>query len=252
LKQRVLEPLGLNSTSVTMNEDQLSRLAEGHDRYGKPVETWNLLSMPASGSLRSTAKDLLTFLEHNLSEHSPLHAAMVLQRTPGRTLGWGRSTLSGEAVYGHEGGKEGYRSAVAFNPRTRTGVVVLANARTDESPMAIARHLLGGQALPPPAPRVPPPPTLRLDAVQLDEYAGRYRLESLGGLNLARREDHLLVDRLGEGISTFFPTARDEFVANTEDAQIRFHRDASGRVTGLTLRARGSSESAQRSSAATR
>jgi CubicO group peptidase (beta-lactamase class C family) len=109
LNERVLQPLGLRSTSITLDEEQARRLAPGHDRFNQPVETWNLVAMPASGSLRSTVNDLLSFLEATMSTESPLHAAMLLQRVPGRALGWGRSTLRGESVDGHEGGKEGYR-----------------------------------------------------------------------------------------------------------------------------------------------
>ena len=74
------------------------RLSPGHDRFLQPVDTWNLLAMPASGSLRSTANDLLRFVRFNLSDESPLREAMLLQRVPGRALGWGRSTLGGDAV----------------------------------------------------------------------------------------------------------------------------------------------------------
>jgi CubicO group peptidase (beta-lactamase class C family) len=248
LKLRVLTPLGLKSTSITLTADQLRRLAPGHDRFLKPVETWNLLAMPASGSLRSTANDLLTFLAFNLGEQdSPLHAAMVYQRTPLRALGWGASRIGGEAVYGHDGGKEGYRSAVVFNPRTKTGVVVLANARTDERPMDLARHLLFGGGPLPPAPAAPAQPKIvALDAKTLDAYAGRYRLESTGVLTVARKEDYLLVDTNGDGISTFFPSSDREFFSNTEDEQIVFERDAGGRATGLVKRTGGKVQRASR------
>jgi hypothetical protein len=79
-----------------------------------------MLAMPASGSLRSTANDLLRFLAFNLGlRESPLHPAMLLQSTPGRALGWARSMLGDEAVYAHDGGKEGYKSAVVFHPERK-------------------------------------------------------------------------------------------------------------------------------------
>lgn len=241
LKTRVLEPLGLRSTSVTVTPDQRARLAPGHDRYRQPVDTWELVAMPASGSLRSTANDLLRFLAATLDEHSPLHKAMALMRTPGRALGWGRSTMGGQDVYGHEGGKEGYRSAVVFNPRTGTGVVVLTNARADDSPMDLARHILFGDApLPPPARTPVKPATIELDAAALDAFAGHYRFDDGRELRIARRGDHLLVDVLGDGISRFFPSARNRFYDNTSDAEISFVPGVDGRVTGLELRAGGS------------
>jgi CubicO group peptidase (beta-lactamase class C family) len=237
LKARVLEPLGLRSTSITLTPDQRARLAPGHDRYRQPVDTWELVAMPASGSLRSTVHDLLRFLAANLDERGALHQAMALMRTPGRALGWGRSTLGGDDVYGHEGGKEGYRSAIVFNPRTATGVVVLTNARADDSPMELARHILFRDApLRAAAPTPIQPATVALDAAALDAVAGTYRLDDGGDVRIARRGDHLLVNVLGEGILTVFPSARDRFYSNTTDEEISFVRGPDGRVTGLELR----------------
>jgi serine-type D-Ala-D-Ala carboxypeptidase/endopeptidase len=236
LKQRVLAPLGLNSTSITLNADQTRRLAPGHDRYLQPVDTWELLAMPASGSLRSTANDLLSFLAFNLGEqHSDLDAAMLYQRTPKRVLGWGASTLGGETVYGHEGGKAGYRAAAIFNPRTKTGVVVLANACTDDRPIDLARHLLfaGSPLLPAPAAPIRPQ-IVAIKGKTLDGYAGSYRLESGNTVRIARKRDHLLVNQVGGGISTFFPSGSSEFFDNTENARIVFDLE-DGRATGLTL-----------------
>jgi serine-type D-Ala-D-Ala carboxypeptidase/endopeptidase len=239
LQQRVLTPLGLESTSISLSADQRRRLAPGHDRYLRPVESWNLLSMPGSGALRSTANDLLTFLSFHLGEReSPLYPAMVYQRTPMRALGWGASRLEGEAVYGHEGGKEGYRSAVVFNPRTKTGVVVLTNARTDDGPMDLARYLLFGGGSLPPAKAAPTRPTIvALSAEALDSYAGRYRLDSNDFLIVARKDTYLLVDSMGGGVSTFFPSSDREFFSNTENESLVFEKDVSGRATGLIRRA---------------
>ncbi len=243
LKRRVLDPLGLRSTSITLSAGQAPRLAPGHDRFGHPVETWNLLAMPASGSLRSTANDLLTFLEANLAPESPLHAAMELQRTPGRALGWGRSTLGGEAVYGHEGGKEGYRSAVLLNPRTKTGIVVLTNTRTAVGPMVLARHLLfTGSPLPPAMPAVLRPPVVTQAPTLLDMHAGRYRLDSGVELRVARRDGHLLVDTVGEGIQTFFPSGENRFFSNTSDDVIVFGQSDDGQTKALVLTSGGSQQ----------
>ncbi len=236
LTQRVLSPLALHSTAITVDTKLQQRLSPGHDRFLQPVETWNMLEMPASGSLRSTAKDLLRFVQFNLNDDSPLQEAMALQRTPGRTLGWGRSTLGGQAVYGHEGGKEGYRSAVVFNPATKTGVVVLMNTRSDESPMAIARHLLfSGSALPALAAVPKQPVTAQLGLKKLTEYEGRYRLESGAIVEIARRDNHLLVQIHGEGVVTYFASAADVFWSNTSEAELQFGRDSSGQLSLLTL-----------------
>jgi CubicO group peptidase (beta-lactamase class C family) len=241
LQRRVLQPLNMSSTAITLTADQRRRAVPGHDRFRRPVDTWYLKTMPASGSLWSSANDLLRFMSFSLGEHdTPLRSAMLLQRVPGRALGWGASRLGGDTVYNHEGGKEGYRSAAVINPRTRTGVVVLMNSRSEDSPLALARHLLFSQSPLPPAPSAPAAPRfVTLTPAVLDAAAGEYELESRQRLRIARRADHLLVDTPGDGILTFFPTSERDFVANTSDQRLTFERNSGGLTTGLVLHSGG-------------
>jgi CubicO group peptidase (beta-lactamase class C family) len=91
----------------------------------------------AAGCLRSTANNLLLLLEAFMNyKTSPLASAMqemVSPRRPGpgfqQALGWWVVSF-GAADPGfifHGGQTPGFSSAVAFDPRTRTGVVVLSN-----------------------------------------------------------------------------------------------------------------------------
>lgn len=227
LRRRVLEPLGLRDTAITLTSRQARRVVQGHDRYLRPVRTWEMRTMPASGSLRSTADDLLTLVEAYVGRRPTLlRAAMARQlreriaRGRGfQALGWGIST---EGFVTHAGGKQGYRSAIAFDPRAGTGVVVLANARTYDEPMALALHLLAGRPLPP-APAAPPRRDIvAVERAMLDRYAGRYELPSGRVLEVRRRDRHLLLHIPGEGISEFFPTAPDSFFLDTGNDELRF------------------------------
>lgn len=248
LRQRVLQPLNLRSTAITLDADQQTRSVPGHDRFRKPVDTWYLKAMPASGSLWSTVNDLLTFLSFSLGEEdSPLRSAMLLQRVPGRALGWGASRLGGETVYNHEGGKEGYRSAAVFNPRTRTGVVVLMNARAQDSPLALARRLLfSGSPLAPAPSATPAPRFITLAGALLEARVGEYELESGQRLRVARRGDRLLLDTVGDGIMVLWPTSERDFLSNTEDVRLTFEGDEEGRTSGLVLHSSGSTQKAVR------
>ena len=233
LEQRVLSPLGLQSTSITLTPGQTARLAPGHNRYLQPVDTWEMRTLPASGSLRSTANDLLRYLAAHLGYvDSPLKAAMELQhatRFPPNSpqaLGWGTRKIGNEEIFVHDGGKAGYRAAVAFNLRTRTGVVALANARTDDRPMEIALHLLAGRSLEPAPPAPPPRKIVPVDRKILDSYAGRYELKSGGILTIIRKGDHLLVDTGGDGGTEFLPTSARDFFLSSGNDDITFEVDA--------------------------
>lgn len=248
LHERILKPLNLKDTSIALSADQARRLAPGHDRFLEPVETWEMRAMPASGSLRSTANDLLEFLAYNIGQkNSALAAAMLYQRTPKRVLGWDQTTLGGESVYVKDGGKEGYRAGVAFNPRTQTGVVVLANSRAGDRPIYLAIHLLySGKPLPPASPAPSRPKIVPLPAIALDAHAGEYRTESNRIYRLVRKHDHLLLDISGDGVLKLFPSSAREFFSKKEDLRVVFETDANNVTTGFTLHEDGNRQHAAR------
>jgi serine-type D-Ala-D-Ala carboxypeptidase/endopeptidase len=247
LRERILQPLNLKDTSITLSADQARRLAPGHDRFLERVETWELRAMPASGSLRSTANDLLEFLAYNLGyKKSKLDAAMLYQRTPMRALGWGRTTLGGDSVYGHDGGKEGYRAGAVFNPRTRTGVVVLTNSRNGDRPLDLAKHLLFSRSPLPATTRSVRPKTAEVSAATLDAYAGEYQVEPDKTCVIARKDDELLLDIRGEGVQRLLPSSAREFFSRDEDLIIEFDADGKKAPTGFTLHAGNGQQHATR------
>lgn len=243
LRERVLAPLGLASTSINLSPEQQARLAPGHDRTLTPVTTWEMASLQGSGSLRSTANDLMRALEAFLGfTDTPLAEAMALQQSavrqpiPGgeQLLGLSARTLNGVTIVGHDGGKEGYRSALMFNPATRTGVVVLANARTDDTPIEIAAWLMTGRDMGP-IPAVPARGDHVLTEAELDAFAGDYAMADGALLRVARAGDHIVLDRPGEGVIPLYATGPAAFEGNTTGESLSFTIDAEGRASAVTL-----------------
>lgn len=239
LSARILAPLGMTSTSIVVEPDQQTRVAPGHDRYLRPVHTWEMTAMPASGSLRSSMNDLLKLMAAYLGKEStPLDKAISLQLRDGenaeqdiQALGW---TVRPDGVTLKDGGKSGYRTGAAFNRRTGQAVVVLANARTDDLPILLALHLLTGRALEP-APEAPPQRSIAaLRPDQLDRYEGKYRLQSGEVIEIARGEDHLVVLSPGNGGLTVFPSSETEFFLNTGNDEFVFKLSDSNSVEGVT------------------
>jgi CubicO group peptidase (beta-lactamase class C family) len=257
LQKRVTRPLGLISTGITEPPRWHKRLALGHGPYGVPVDTPEMMVMPASGSLRSTADNLLQYLAAYLGLIStPLDSAMRLQlatRSPVErrsALAWGAQTISGREIYSHDGGKTGFRAALAFDPSSRTGVVVLMNARTEERPMPLAMHLLTGAALPP-APVAPSPKAvLQLPKHMLDRFAGSYRTPGGSLYRVARNGHRLFVDYGRGNILEFHATGLRDFYFVAGNDELSFEADARGHVTGMRIygdgRAAGTSELAAR------
>src|SRR5439155_13085238 len=73
VRKRILEPLGMTSSSITLSADRQKRLAAGYDAALRPVKNWDLDALAGAGALRSTANDMLKFLAANLElTDSPL------------------------------------------------------------------------------------------------------------------------------------------------------------------------------------
>lgn len=242
IKERVLDPLAMKSTSITLTPDQTARLAPGHNIYLQPEYVWEMKTLQASGSLRSTANDLLRFVGAYLGyQDTKLKAAMEYQRTPRvppngtqpLLLGMSSAKIGEQWVYGHDGGKTGYRSAVLFNPATRTGIVALANARTDDRPIDIAFHLLTGRPLKP-APAAPTPRKIvPVDRAILDSYAGRYEEKPGVVFDVVSKGDRLVVAENGDEGGFFYPTSARDFGLGSGNDDVTFEVDEAGRVMSL-------------------
>lgn len=153
LAERVLKPLGMNDTGITLGESQKKRLIPGHDAAGKRQDNWDFATLEAAGALRSTAGDLLKFVRANAQPAGPLREATELSHQPWRVvvpgaeevgLCWVRfpARKAPPAVW-HNGQTGGYHAFVGFVPG-RGGVAVLCNVATgkvDDVGFAVLRHL---------------------------------------------------------------------------------------------------------------
>lgn len=156
LIERLVKPLELRDTCVTLTAEQRQRLAIGHNRMGKPTSEWTFASLEGCGCIRSTSHDLLRFIEANVGRRpNPLGDALALAQQPWRETGrikgehvglcWFRQKGAKEnrTMVWHNGGTGGYRSFLAFIPETGVGVVVLGNSpqSLDALGQAILKHL---------------------------------------------------------------------------------------------------------------
>jgi len=154
LRKRVLDPLKLHDTTSHLTPQQKARVAPGFDASLTPAQP--TLSMPGYSMMSaagmgwySTADDLLAFLAVALGlRPSPLQPAMAAMLRTTRPvsagnkqgLGWFITGDDREPLIAHDGGTLGYAASIAWDPKLRTGVVVLSNQFGDVGD--IARHLL--------------------------------------------------------------------------------------------------------------
>lgn len=153
LRERVLDPLGLDDTSLDDDPANARRRAQGHSFDLEPVGmTSDGALSPASG-LRSSARDLLKLIDLFLSQKGPedlVTAARIMLsfERPGdddstrMVLGWRKTIMHGETYYWSNGSGDGSRTFMGFNPARGTGVVALADAASGAGLDDIGRRQL--------------------------------------------------------------------------------------------------------------
>ena len=135
LQQEVTGPLGLTDTTIALTPEQRERFIRGHRGPNVPQRGWDLGALEGAGGIRSTAGDLLTYLDAQLHpERFPALMAAINQSHILRTdadpgvriaLAWHYDVDAG--VYLHNGATGGYTSYVFFNAKQDYAAAVLMN-----------------------------------------------------------------------------------------------------------------------------
>ena len=247
LQTRILAPLKMNSTAITLTPAMKAHLAQGHGETLEPVANWDLPTLAGAGAIRSTANDMLKFLGANIgltkTPLAPAMKAMLEVRRPTGipnleiALAWHISSKDGEQMIWHNGGTGGYHSFMAFDPKTRSGVVVLCNSFTDIDD--IGQHILDSRyELAKLTPRKEHH-EVKLDTRVLDTYTGHYELAPSIILEITRKESGMFAQLTGQPAFPIFPESETEFFLKVVDAQITFEKNSEGKVTGLVLHQAG-------------
>lgn len=247
VRTRIADPLDMASTRVTPTASMKARLAVGHNQLGAAVPYWDLPTLAGAGALRSTANDMLNFLDAYIGGvSSPLAPAMRAQLATRRptgmpnldvALGWhiAKGPL-GEMVW-HNGGTGGFRSFVAFDTARKLGVVVLANMSNPVGVDDIGVHIMN-----PAMPLVAPAKVrteVPVDAKILDTYVGRYALTPNFAIDITRDSVGLVAQATGQPPFRLYPEGPRDFFLKVVDAQLTFEVDAAGKVTALVLHQNG-------------
>lgn len=142
LRQEVTDPLGMSETAISLSERQKRHLLAGHLANHQPAHAWDLNALAGAGGVRSTAGDMLKYLEAQLhpekihSLPSPnartLPAAIIasheLQGDAGPqskiAFAW---MFNPKFAYWHNGATGGYSSIAFFNPDEDFAAIVLLN-----------------------------------------------------------------------------------------------------------------------------
>lgn len=244
LAKRILEPLEMRDTAITLSAPMKARLAPGHDAGGAATANWDLPVLAGAGALRSTANDMLKFLAANLDTgdgpvpsamretHGVRHATGMPELDIG--LGWHVFHRFGADLTWHNGGTGGYHSWMGFLAKKRAGAVVLSNSSSDIDDIGL--HLL--------EPRFPlsQAPKERKEASvsgdRLEACVGEYQLSPAFSITVTREGNALFIQATGQSKLPIYSESETEFFLKAVDAQITFVKEQ-GRVTSLVLHQNG-------------
>ncbi len=242
--ERILNPLGMSNTAITLNDGMQHWLAKGHDQAGNVVSNWDIPTLAGAGALRSNVNDMVTFIAANMGPaESPLEEAMRVSHvvrqdfSGGMDIGlnWIIMTGSDNRVIWHNGGTGGYHAFAGFDPDRSIAVVVLSNSTNDIDDIGL--HLINPNAkLTVPAPERT---EISLPASVLKTYAGDYLLAPNFVITITLESGTIWAQATGQPNVQIYAESDTEFFYKVVDAQITFEVNESGNVTGLVLHQNG-------------
>jgi len=137
LRQVITGPLGMRDTVVDLSREQQQRFVQGYDDYRRPIAQWDFDVLAGAGGLKSTAPDMLAWLEANLHAESNragtlsdalasshrVHSSMDAHTR--LALAWWFHPESGE--FEHPGSLLAFTADAFFRPADEVAAVVLSN-----------------------------------------------------------------------------------------------------------------------------
>lgn len=149
VREEITGPLGMKDTVATLSPEQQRRFIQGYDAKHRPVHPWDDTgALAGAAALRSTAGDLLIYLQANLhpekfssqasASTAPAHTLSSAIRlshklradaTPGDRIAFAWRYTPATGSYWHKGSVSGYRSYAFFNSTHDDGAVALFNTK---------------------------------------------------------------------------------------------------------------------------
>ena len=238
MRERILAPLGMTSTVMTLTPALQERAAEGHSAEGDVVPMWDIPTLAGAGALRSSLHDMMLFLAANLRPaESPLGRAMAnshqrrFRVSSGLSLGlnWHITVFRGDTLVWHNGGTAGVRTLLAWNPATWTGAVLLGSSSQDNED--IVRAVLLGT----PLTRQIAREEITLSPAALQPYLGTWEFSPQFAIRVFLEDGVLHAQPTDQPKVRLYAEAVDRFFFKVVEAQLLFERNAAGAVEGVTL-----------------
>jgi CubicO group peptidase (beta-lactamase class C family) len=245
LEDKITGPLEMANTKITLDDDDLKRLAIGHDSDGQPVSNWDLPTFAGAGAIRSTTGDMLKFLASQLGlKKSKLDPAIAkthevhfkIPENEPFDMGLGWLLQRNDGIIWHNGGTGGYNSFTGFQPEKKLGVIVLSNSSNkyvDLLGFKLLKLLGGGDPEPFELPK-----SFKLSADKLEPLVGKYKLNPALVADVTREGDRLFVQLTGQPRIGLYATSDTDFYCRPVDAKFDFEIE-DGKAKRMTIHQNG-------------
>lgn len=235
LKHYLTKPLEMDETHINVPESKLNRFAAAYN-FGRNVEHWDWLALVGAGGIRSTAKDLVTYLKAQMSLlKTPFDAAIELTHqiqfeinsTRAIGLAWFHSTKQDTIIW-HNGETGGFSSFMGWNVENKTGVIILASGT--QGVTDIGMHILDNAYEMNELPKI-----VNVDSTTLTSYAGYYQITPVFGIEIFLKNGGLMARATNQSALRIFPRSKTRFFYKMVDAEIEFVADDDGNISTLKL-----------------
>jgi CubicO group peptidase (beta-lactamase class C family) len=242
VQQNIFTPLGMKDSGYDSNSAIIAHRAAGYTPgKSSPVNAGFVhMSIPFSaGALYSTTEDLLRWEQGLFGGKVLKPESLAKMTTPFKqdyAFGLGVSTQSGHKMIAHDGGIEGFNTALAYYPDDKLVVAVLANLNGPAGQIAgnLAKVALGEKVVLPTERK-----EITLSPEILKQYVGTYELTPNFSLAITLENGQLVSQGTNQGKAPMFAESVTMFFLKLVDAQIEFVKNEKGEVTNLVLHQNG-------------
>lgn len=240
---RIFSPLQMRDTGYDHPDKVLPRRASGYETAGRTLRNSNYIDMSiphAAGALYSTTLDLLKWDQALRDARLLTPENYKRYFTPEKNsyaYGWNVVTRDGLEQQMHSGGINGFATMIMRAPAQGLLVVTLSNVLPSQAGR-LAQDLLllaAGRDVAVPAART----EIQLPVETLRQYVGEYELAPTFVLSVRLVDGQLITQATGQPEVPIFAKSETTFFPKVISASITFEKDASGKVTGLTLNQNG-------------
>lgn len=248
MKSNVLSPLGMkNSTYQQPLPPELAKLtATGHYNNRKLVEgRWHIYPEMAAAGLWTTPSDLARFAIGIQNAYAGKSGSILSQSMTRQMLTDQKNRdglgvfLQGDSTtlrFGHNGRDEGFDALLTASVNKGQGIVIMINANDNSHMMGRIVDFIADYYHWDGFPVKTKPAAVAVDSKTLTAFEGRYELFNNRIVTFEAENQRLFTLEDGFVDEEFVPVAPNTFTSTDRNVSVIFTSDASGNVTGFTLK----------------